>query len=86
MTFSEAFEQIRNSKDISMNLPHWSKEVKIQVQLPTPKNRMTAPYLFVKSKNGIIPWMPTIIELFSDKWEINKHKDYYLGYKCFRKS
>ncbi len=30
---------------------------------------MTAPYLYVTSRFGKVPWMPTVIELFSEHWE-----------------
>lgn len=32
--------------------------------------RMTAPYLYVESRFGKVPWKETMIELFSKDWEI----------------
>jgi len=68
MTFSEAFESIKLGG--SMRLPHWSEDVKIRVQWPDEFSKMTAPYLYVESRHGKVPWKETMIELFSDKWEI----------------
>jgi hypothetical protein len=31
---------------------------------------MTAPYLYVESRFGRVPWKETFIELFSEEWEI----------------
>lgn len=32
--------------------------------------QMTAPYLYVESRFGRVPWKETMIELFSEEWEI----------------
>jgi hypothetical protein len=31
---------------------------------------MTAPYLYVQSRFGKVPWRETMIELFSEEWEV----------------
>lgn len=31
---------------------------------------MTAPFLYVESRYGKVPWKETMIELFADNWEI----------------
>lgn len=33
-------------------------------------NAMTAPYLYVESRYGKVPWKETMIELFSEDWEV----------------
>ena len=33
-------------------------------------NNMTAPYLYVESRFGKVPWKETMIELFSNEWEV----------------
>lgn len=33
-------------------------------------NYMTAPYLYVESRFGRVPWKETMIELFSEEWEV----------------
>ena len=68
MKFGEAFEKVRQGK--SMRLPHWSKDVKIKAQFPDENSKMTAPYLYVKSRLGLVPWKETMIELFSEDWEV----------------
>lgn len=68
MVFGDAFEQVKKGK--GMRLPQWSPEVVIRVQYPDERSKMTAPYLYVESRFGRVPWKETMIELFSDKWEV----------------
>lgn len=68
MVFGDAFEQVKKGK--GMRLPQWSPEVVIRVQHPDEHSKMTAPYLYVESRFGRVPWKETMIELFSDKWEV----------------
>ena len=53
-----------------MRLPNWRGDVIIRVQVPDEHSKMTAPYLYVESRFGKVPWKETMIELFSDKWEV----------------
>lgn len=68
MVFGDAFERVKKGK--GMRLPQWSPEVVIRVQYPDEHSKMTAPYLYVESRFGRVPWKETMIELFSDKWEV----------------
>lgn len=68
MNFGEAFEQVKSGK--AMRLPHWSGDVKIKAQYPCNSSKMTAPYLYVVSSFGLVPWKETMIELFSEEWEV----------------
>ncbi len=68
MNFGEAFEHVK--KGASMRLPSWQPDVKIKAQYPDNNSKMTAPYLYVESRFGCVPWKETMIELFSDSWEI----------------
>jgi len=68
MNFGEAFEKVKSG--MAMRLPSWSEDVKIRVQYPDEHSKMTAPYLYVESRFGRVPWKETNIELFSEKWEI----------------
>lgn len=67
MNFGEAFEQVKSGK--GMRLPHWSPDVVIRAQYPDIHSKMTAPYLYVRSKYGLVPWKETMIELFAEDWE-----------------
>lgn len=67
-TFGLALEAVK--KGMGMRLPQWSSDVVIRAQYPDEHSKMTAPYLFVESRFGRIPWKETMIELFSDKWQI----------------
>ncbi len=68
MNFGEAFEQVKTGK--GMRLPAWSEDVVIRAQYPDEHSKMTAPYLYVESRFGKVPWKETMIELFSEKWEV----------------
>lgn len=69
--FGVAFETVKNSvKELGMRLPQWSDDVAIKIQRPDEYSKMTAPYLYVESRFGRVPWKETMIELFSEKWEV----------------
>jgi hypothetical protein len=78
MDFGTAFTAIKdatlskveNTNKKGMRLPSWSEDVIIRVQKPDEHSKMTAPYLYVTSRFGCVPWKETMIELFSDKWEL----------------
>jgi hypothetical protein len=68
MNFGEAFEEVKAGK--AMRLPMWLPDVKIKAQYPDKGSKMTAPYLYVESRLGKVPWKETMIELFSEEWEV----------------
>lgn len=68
MNFGEALEQVKAGK--GMRRPHWSKDVVIRAQYPDAHSKMTAPYLYVDSRYGRVPWKETMIELFTEDWEV----------------
>lgn len=68
MNFGQALEMVKMGN--GMRLPKWSKDVVIKAQYPDEHSKMTAPYLYVESRFGRIPWKETMIELFSEDWEI----------------
>lgn len=70
MKFYDSFRQIETENFSYMRLSHWSSDVQIKVQIPDENSKMTAPYLYVESRYGRVPWIPTQIEMFSDKWEV----------------
>lgn len=81
LTFGKAFDLIndvaKNKLEHSrylgtygMRLPSWSPDVVIRVQYPDKNSKMTAPYLYVQSRYGMVPWKETNIELFSSDWVI----------------
>lgn len=72
MNFGEALEFIKATPNGFMRLPKWSSEVKIKVQRPDENSKMTAPYLYVESRFGKVPWKETMIEMFSTEWEIGE--------------
>ena len=64
----EKIEEVKKGK--AMRLPQWSKDVVIKAQFPDKNSKMTAPYLYVESRYGRVPWKETMIELFSEEWEV----------------
>ena len=70
MTFGQAFDAVRDGKAMAMRLPKWSEDVRIKAQYPVDSSEMTAPYLYVESRFGRVPWKETMIELFSEEWEV----------------
>ncbi len=74
MNFGDAFNMIQEDegKSYGMRLPSWLTDVMIKAQYPDKHSKMTAPYLYVDSRFGKVPWKETMIELFSQSWEIIK--------------
>ena len=72
MKFGEAFEMVKqdNGTTFGMRLPKWSEDVIIKAQYPDENSKMTAPYLYVESRYGRVPWKETTIELFSEEWDL----------------
>jgi len=68
MKFGEAFEEVKQGK--GMRLPQWKSDVVVRAQYPDEHSKMTAPYLYVESRFGRVPWKETMIELFSADWLI----------------
>lgn len=71
LSFGLAFDIIReDTKKLGMRLPSWKEDVIIRVQMPDENSKMTAPYLYVESRFGRVPWKETMIELFSKEWVV----------------
>lgn len=64
------FEKERNRECYGMRLPEWKSDVVIRVQFPDKYSKMTAPYLYVESRFGRVPWKETYIELFAENWQL----------------
>ena len=69
MNFGAAFEAVKH-KGAGMRLPHWKPDVIVRAQYPDEHSKNTAPYLYVESRHGRVPWKETMVELFSEEWEI----------------
>lgn len=83
-TFGEALEWVKSGK--GMRLPSWKEDVIVRCFFPTKEESgttedgksayynhptfITAPYLYVESRFGRVPWKETMIELFAENWEI----------------
>lgn len=69
-SFSRALAALKAGK--GARLPGWKPDVVIRACFPVEGEGclMTAPYLYVESRFGRVPWRETFIELFSEEWEI----------------
>lgn len=69
--FGYALEHMKDSvKEVGMRLPQWNTDVVIRIQQPDSGSKMTAPYLYVESRFGKVPWKENMIELFSEDWQL----------------
>lgn len=66
-SFAWALMQLKQGA--AVRLPSWQDDVKIKCQFPDENSKMTAPYLYVESRFGCVPWKETMIELFAENWE-----------------
>ena len=71
-TFEEALKALKNGAKI--RITSWKSDVYISLQIPDVNSKMTAPYMYVTSRYGQAPWMPTQIEIMSDQWEIKEER------------
>lgn len=71
MRFGEALDiVIDNAGRKGMRLPAWKEDVVIKLFVPRKNSAMTAPFLYVDSRYGRVPWKETVIEMFAEDWEI----------------
>ena len=71
LSFGRALDSVQNNPDTrGMRLPSWKEDVIIKCQMPDENSKMTAPYLYVESRFGRVPWKETMIELFSIEWTV----------------
>lgn len=68
MTFGLAIEAMKIG--LSVRLPHWAPDVFISLQLPDELSKMTAPYMYVTSNFGRVPWIANMIEQLAENWMI----------------
>lgn len=64
--FDEAMKYLK--RGISVRRKAWQPDVKICTQFPDEHSKMTAPYLYVESRFGRVPWKETMIEMFEEDW------------------
>ena len=80
LPFYEAFRLVQIGSYRYMRLPHWKEDVEIHMQLPDDYSKMTHPYLYVKSRFGLVPWIPTQVEMFSEDWEVHIEDSLFCQY------
>lgn len=66
--FGWALNSLREGN--AVRLEHWAKDVHLKLQQPDENSKMTAPYIYVESRFGRVPWVATQIELLSESWEL----------------
>lgn len=70
MDFGEAIAAAKRGQSFRMS--HWKEDVTIQLQVPDTHSKMTHAYLYAKSRYGLVPWIPTMVEILSEDWEVLK--------------
>lgn len=65
--FDQALAHLKEGRG-GIRLPRWSPEVRVYLHHPALGEPMTHPYLAVESRFGLVPWIPTQVELLSDDW------------------
>lgn len=68
MEFEKALKKLKQGK--SVRLVQWYPDVKITCHFPDEYSKMSVPYLYIESRFGLVPWLPTQIELFSPDWKV----------------
>lgn len=76
--FDQALRHLKDHGDepVTVRLPHWKPDVGIRLRTAhdDPETREagqpTHNYLAASSRYGLIPWIPTQIELLSDDWRL----------------
>jgi len=69
MEFEQALALVKQAS-MGMRLPNWKPDVVVRAQFPDENSKMTHPYLYVESRYGKVPWIPTWPEMFNDNWEV----------------
>ncbi len=69
LSFSAALVAVKASGK-GMQLPSWHAECVIRAQFPDEDSMTTHPYLYVTSRRGKVPWIPTQVEMFAQDWRI----------------
>ena len=73
-TYGDVLKSLKDrDKNLVARLPSWSNDVYISIQFPDENSKMTAPYLYVTSRYGRVPWNATMIEQLSDEWIIDEN-------------
>ena len=66
--FEDAIKAMRAGKKV--RLAAWTADVFISIQEPDRNSKMTARYFYVTSRFGMVPWIPTMIEMLTEEWTI----------------
>ena len=66
--FEDAIIAMREGK--KARLAAWADDVFISIQEPDRNSKMTARYFYFTSRSGIVPWIPTMIEMLTEEWTI----------------
>lgn len=68
MSFGDALKLVK--RGLGMRLTEWPNDIVVRAQYPDEHSKMSAPYLYVESHRGCVPWKETMIELFEENWEV----------------
>lgn len=70
MNFSEALKLMKEGRP--MLRAGWNgKGMYVNIQVPTPKSKMTMMYLYMKTADGnLVPWLASQADLLSKDWDM----------------
>lgn len=74
MNFGEALDKLLRQDVLGIRRQAWKPDVVIRLHIRESENdAMTAQYLYVRSRNGIVPWIPNMIEMATNNdWEVEQ--------------
>lgn len=78
MEFGIALHKLQQGEAKSIYRNEWPDDLKIKLQKPDKKSKMTGQYLYFINKKRVIPWIPNMPELVIHKdWLIEKKQTKY---------
>ena len=69
ISFAQALSNLTINATEGIRIKDWNEDVIIKLQKPDENSKMSASFLYVESRFGNVPWLPTQIEILSDNWE-----------------
>jgi len=67
MAFEDALVSLKKGGNVRMR--RWAPDVYLTIQGWDANSKMTAPYIYVTSRFGRVPWVATQSEMLSSDWE-----------------
>ena len=69
MNFSKALEELEKGSRVT-NTDWHDKNMYIEMQKPDLNSKMTGRYIYINTGKGLIPWVVSQADLFSEAWKV----------------